>query len=319
MAASLPALSLNTGAKMPSVGLGCWMGEPGQADRTIEMVKLALKNGYRHLDTASGYGNEVAVGKAVRKSGIAREEIFITTKLPNHHHDSVEDSFATSFKNLGVGYIDLYLLHWPQAVNDKGEVLQPEQSPTFVETWLEMEKLLKTGKVKAIGVSNFSVKNLEILLSKTTVVPANNQVELSACLPQFELKEYCDAKKIVLTAYSPFGQPDPTDYVVPFFSDPTLAEIAKMNDANVGQILVSWTVQRGIAVVPKSEKEERMKQNITLIKLSEPDMQSLNNYHKTPGMHRSLPRLHSKELGGSVFGWTYDQLGWPMREGGFVV
>ena len=138
------------------------------------------------------------------QSGIPREEIFLTTKLPNQDHQRVAQSLEESLNKLGLNYVDLYLMHWPLATRD-GETIPFGQSPTFVETWKEMEKLLATGKVRSIGVSNFSIKNLDILLAEASVVPATNQVELHPCLPSFELKEYCDKKGIVLTAYSPLG------------------------------------------------------------------------------------------------------------------
>jgi len=290
------------------------MGQPGGGETAEKMVKTALKHGYRHIDTAFGYGNEEFVGKAIRGSSVPREEIYVTTKLTGTNHGSVKEGFETSMKNLDIGYIDLFLIHWPMASNDKDEVLQPEESPTFVETWFEMEKLLETGKVKSIGVSNFSIKTLEKLLAKANVVPANNQVELHPCLPQEELKKYCDEKGILLTAYSPFGQPSPDNMVL--IKDSTVAKIAEKTNSTVGQVLISWAVQRGTAAVPKSEKEDRIKQNITLVKLSDEDMKTLNDLHKKEGMHRSLMKYHSKD---GVFGWTYEQLGWNMKEGGYVV
>jgi len=194
-------------------------------------------------------------------------------------------------------------------------MLSPEQSPTFAETWLEMVKLLDTGECKAIGVSNFSIKNLEILLAKTDVVPAVNQIELHPCLPQFDLVEYCEKKGIHVTAYSPLGQPTDSQ-PTPFFSDDAFAQIAKKHGVTVGQVLISWCVQRGISTMPKSEKEERVKQNITLVKLDSDDIKVLNEFHKKPDMHKSL--LLSYHVGGTFFGWTYDQLGWDMHGDGLV-
>ncbi|KAH8118772.1 Aldo/keto reductase [Phellopilus nigrolimitatus] len=315
MAASIPSFSLNDGNKIPSVGLGCWMGVPGGGDKVYKMVQLALKHGYRHIDTAFGYGNEEVVGKAIRESGIPREEIFVTTKLPQPHHGSVHKGFEISLKNLDIDYVDLYLMHWPQATNEKGEVLPPEESPTFIETWLEMEKLLKTGKVKSIGVSNFSIKTLDVLLPKANIIPAVNQVELHPFLPQVELKKYCETKGIILTAYSPFGQPVKDNMAL--LEEPIIGEIAKRTGLSVGQVLVSWAVQRGTVVIPKSEKEERIKQNITLVKLSDIDMKTLDELHLKPGMNRSLLARYIKN--GSVFGWTFEQLGWNLNDDGFVV
>ena len=158
-----------------------------------------------HPSQAYGYFNEEKVGKAIRESGVPRSEIFLTTKLPNHHHDRVSESLQESLDKLGLDYVDLYLMHWPMAYTADNKPIPYGQSPTFVETWKDMEKLLETGKVRAIGVSNFSVKLLEVLLEEASIVPATNQVELHPCLPSFELKKYCEEKGIILTAYSPLG------------------------------------------------------------------------------------------------------------------
>ncbi|KAG8713662.1 hypothetical protein FRC09_018468, partial [Ceratobasidium sp. 395] len=143
---SLPtSFTFNNGLKIPSVGLGCWMGWSGESDACYEMCLKGLKLGYRHLDTALGYSNEEAVGRAIRDSGIPREEIFVTTKLTWKHHGSVPEAFNLSLKNLGLDYIDLYLMHWPQASDPKTEkFFQPEEHPTYVETWKAMEALLPT-------------------------------------------------------------------------------------------------------------------------------------------------------------------------------
>ncbi|KAI5117867.1 hypothetical protein M0805_006569 [Coniferiporia weirii] len=331
MAASIPYFSLNNGTKMPSVGLGCWMGEVGGEERARRMVQTALKLGYRHIDTAFGYGNSIysqnltsdlifaligneeSIGKAIRESEVPREEIFVTTKLSWKHHGSVREGFEISLKNLDISYIDLYLMHWPQASRDDGVILSPEEHPTFVETWLEMEKLLETGKVKSIGVSNFSIKNLEKLLASANVIPVTNQVELHPCLPQYELKKYCEDRGILLTGYSPIGQPE-KDHMT-LLQESTIAEVAQGTGSTTGQVLISWAVQRGTAVVPKSEKEERIKQNITLVNLSETDMKTLDEIHLKPGMHRSLMRYHQN---GMVVGWTHKQLGWNMNGDGVV-
>ncbi|KAH8118773.1 Aldo/keto reductase [Phellopilus nigrolimitatus] len=314
MSASIPFFSLNDGNKIPSVGLGCWLGQPGGGDKVFQMVQTALKHGYRHIDTAFGYENEEYVGKAIRESGIPRGEIFVTTKLAQIHHGSVQEGLELSLRNLDIDYVDLYLMHWPQAANEKGEPLQPEEGPSFIETWLSMEKLLETGKVKSIGVSNFSIKTLDVLLPKANIIPATNQVELHPCLPQTDLKKYCEDKGILLTAYSPFGQPE-KDHMV-LLQEPIIGEVAERTGSSVGQVLVSWAVQRRTVVIPKSEKEERIKQNITLVKLSETDMKALDELHLKPGMHRSLLRYYTN---GGVFGWTNDQLGWNRDGDGVVV
>jgi len=309
--ADIPYFTLNNGTKIPSVGMGCWLGPDGGLDTIEKMVTDAIKNGYRHLDTAVGYSNEELVGKAIRESGIPRNEIYLTTKLPSKHHHCVRESFEESLKKLNCEYIDLYLMHWPFAEVD-GRSLSPEVHPTFVDTWKEMEKLLDTGKVKSIGVSNFSIKTLTELLAHAKVVPATNQVEINPCLPQFELQKFCEEKGILITAYSPFGQSNPL-----FFDDPDLKQIAERRGVTVPQLTISWIVQRGIITIPKSQNPERMKTNITLLKLTPEEMQAFDELHKKPGMHRSLLPYHNPD--NTVLGWTYEQLGWPMTTGGFAL
>jgi len=194
---------------------------------------------------------------------------------------------------------------------ENGRIIPPGESPTFVETWKEMEKLLDTGKVKSIGVSNFSIKTLNELLPHCAVIPATNQVEIHPCLPSFELQEFCESKGILLTAYSPFGQN--SDLIM---KNPELQSIADKHSGSVGQICVSWNVQRGIISIPKSSTPERQKSNISLVKLSNDEMKLVNDLHKKPDMHRSTSRFYHS--GPTVFGWTYDQLGWPLVKGGFV-
>ncbi|KAF7321543.1 Aldo-keto reductase [Mycena kentingensis (nom. inval.)] len=306
--ADIPHIILNNNKSIPSVGMGCWMGGPGGGDRVYDMCMAAFKAGYRHFDTAAGYANEEYVGKAIRDSGIPRSEIYLTTKLRGDNN--VQESLEASIKSLGVEYIDLYLIHWPQARID-GKALSPEESPTFVETWAEMEKLLETGRVKSIGVSNFSIKTLDVLLPHCVIMPATNQVEMHPCLPQNELKTYCESKGIPLTAYSPLGRS------TIFLEHPTILGLAEKNTCTAAQIVISWAVQRGTIPIPKSENAERMKANITLVKLSPEDFAAVDELHKQPGMHKSL-LVFDNTKDGKVFGWTYEQLGWNIQVGGQV-
>jgi glycerol 2-dehydrogenase (NADP+) len=173
------------------------------------------------------------------------------------------------------------------------------------------------GKVKSIGVSNFSIKTLQQLLPHCAVVPATNQVELHPCLPQNDLKAFCDEKGIFLTAYSPLGRPGGQDLPsFSFFSDPFITGIATMNELTPGQVLLSWAVQRGTVVVPKSETSERLSANIQLKRLSTENMSTINALHERPGLHRSLLGFHKEDC--TVFGWSYEDLGWNMTKGGMV-
>lgn len=183
----------------------------------------------------------------------------------------MKEAFERSLAALNIEYIDLYLMHWPQAQLASadpasgfgGNFLQPDESPTIHETWADMVKLLETGKVRALGVSNFGVPLLESLLAKTDVVPAVNQVELHPLFPRVALREFSTKHGIVITAYSPIGQPSPNT-VSPLLTDDAVTSAAKKVGATEGQVVLSWAVQHGIVVVPKSENPERMKKNITV-------------------------------------------------------
>ncbi|KIK65214.1 hypothetical protein GYMLUDRAFT_220485 [Collybiopsis luxurians FD-317 M1] len=316
MAAEIPSFTLNNGTKIPSIGLGCWLGSPGDDERVYHMCLNAIKAGYRHFDTAAGYGNEIQVGKAIRDSGIPREEIYLTTKLANPDHGRVEEAFEESLKNLNSDYIDLYLMHWPQAGKPDngiwGDVaFRLHESPTFVETWKDMERLLGSGKVKSIGVSNFSVKNLEILLPHCTVVPVTNQVQLHPCLPQNDLKAYCESKGIILTAYSPLGQPGGHDQPISLLNNETITALASKLNVDIAQVLLSWGVQRKTVVIPKTENKQRLASNISLIQLSPEDMKIVDDLHLQPNMHRDLVHATRVANKGQLFGWTMDELGFP--------
>ncbi|TCD61637.1 hypothetical protein EIP91_008143 [Steccherinum ochraceum] len=312
MATSVPSFRLNNGTTMPAIGIGCWMGTVGGADDVREMVEYALKIGYRHIDTAWAYKNEVDVGKAIRNSGIPRDQIYLVTKLVDLHHGMVQEAFNISLKQLGVDYIDLYLMHWPQAKDPKTDrTLQPSESPTFVETWKAMEKLLDTGKVKSIGVSNFSPKNLDILLPHAKVVPVTNQVEMHPLLPQLELLEYCRTKGIVITAYTPVARGSPD-----LFEHASLKKISARLKCEPVQVIMGWFIKKGVVAIPKSANRTRLLQNLTHVNISEEDEAEIDAIHKAPGMHRSVLDYH---VDGKVFGWTHEQLGWPFNKDGVVV
>jgi len=287
------------------------MGSVGGGNAVINMVQHALKVGYRHIDTALYYGNEQQVGEAVRNSGIPREELFITTKLPGHHHGSVQKGFEESLGNLDCQYIDLFLMHWPQGIDQDGKILQPEEYPTFVDTWKEMEKLLHTGKVKSIGVSNFSIKTLDVLLPQASVIPAVNQIEMHPLLPQTELLSYCKSKSILLTAYTPLAKHQDI-----FIDHPSVISVKNRLQCTTAQVLLSWGIIRGTVVIPKTANNQRLEENFVFVDLLPEENAGLDNIHRDPGMHRSVCGYHSP--GGMCSGWTYEQLGWPMKENGIV-
>ncbi|KAI0314144.1 NADP-dependent oxidoreductase domain-containing protein [Amylostereum chailletii] len=237
----------------------CWMGYVGkEGEREVrEMITNALEVGYRHIDTATTYGNESQVGRAILASGVPREQLFITTKLWSDDHGRVRAAFDESLEKLGCGYIDLYLMHWPQATREDGTALPADEYPTIVDTWKEMEALLVDGKVKSIGVSNFSVKTFEQLLPHVTVVPAINQVEMHPLLPQLDLLAYCTAKNIRLTAYTPLAKHKPE-----VMSHPAVVQIAERKGCTAAQAVLSWLVQKGVVVIPKTKTRARMVENL---------------------------------------------------------
>ncbi|KAH8108096.1 aldo/keto reductase [Cristinia sonorae] len=310
--ATTPSFSLNNGRTIPAIGVGCWMGAPGGADDVREMVEYALKIGYRHIDTAFAYQNEEYVGQAIRNSGIPRDQIYLVTKLHDVHHGSVQEGLDLSLKQLGVDYIDLYLMHWPQARDPvTSRILRPDEHPTFVETWKEMEKLLESGKVKSIGVSNFSVKTLEILLPQAKVIPAVNQIEMHPLLPQLDVLDYCRKKNILVTAYTPLGRGHPD-----LMEHPVLKEIRTRLGGTSVQVVMGWFVKKGVVAIPKSANQTRLKENLAYVSISSEDEAKIDAIHKEPGKHRSMIGYHQPD--GTVFGWSYEQLGWPFKKDGVV-
>jgi len=302
----IPAVTLNNGVQMPAIGHGSWSGmTPEERDQSVPWLKTALEAGHRHIDTAQFYGTEKHTGIVVRESGISREQIFVTTKLPWNHHTRVAQSFEESLNFLDLGYIDLYLMHWPQAVlydeNDPmpkhpdGTLITTDHS--FNDTWAEMEKLLDTGKVRAIGVSNFSVENLERLLKTAKIVPAVNQVELHPYLAQTDLLEYCKHKGIIVTAYSATGYSNVR-------GDPLMVELGEKYNVSPTQVTLAWHLARGATAVPKSTNFERQKENINLPKLDEEDIKRIS------GLDKNERLCNKADEHGKVWGWTYEQLGW---------
>ncbi|KAI0891437.1 protein GCY [Annulohypoxylon nitens] len=270
--------TLNTGAKIPAVGLGTWQSKPGEVRSA---VAYALKDGYRHIDAALVYANETEVGQGIKDSGVPREEIFITSKVWNSHQDNVKAGLEKTLKDLDVDYLDLYLVHWPVRLvpNETSEIFPVNPDGTRAvdrswdqsETWRQMEEIYKSGKVKAIGVANWSIPYLEELRKKWTIVPAVNQVELHPFLPQHELRAYCDKLGILLEAYSPLGSTG-----APIMTDPDIQKIAEKNGVSAATILISYHVNKGAVVLPKSVTEKRISSNREVIELSKEDLDVLD-------------------------------------------
>ena len=240
-----------------------------------EAVKVALKKGYRHIDTALAYGNEAEVGKGIKESGVPRSEIWLTTKLDNTWHHRVTAGIDSSLKDLGTDYVDLYLMHWPSST-DPADTKKHLPDWDFIKTWQELQKLPATGKVRNIGVSNFGIKNLEKLLNDPSckIVPAVNQVELHPNNPSPKLVQYCKEKGIHCTGYSCLGSTNS-----PLYKDATLLKMAEKKGKTPQQLLLAWGIQKGWSVIPKSVSQGRIEKNFELDgwELSSQEVHELDN------------------------------------------
>ncbi|MBL4952832.1 aldo/keto reductase [Neobacillus sp. OS1-32] len=263
MATSLTdTTTLHNGVKMPWFGLGVFKVKEGS--EVIESVRAALKHGYRAIDTAAVYQNEEGVGKAIKESGVPREEIFITSKVWNSDqgYESTLQAYETSLKKLGLDYLDLYLIHWPG-------------KNKFKETWKALEKLYKDGRVRAIGVSNFKIHHLEELLKDCEIKPMVNQVEFHPHLTQKDLLAYCQKEGIQLEAWSPLKQGQ-------LVNDPVLTEIGKKYGKSAVQVILRWDLQNKVVTIPKSIKEQRIIDNANIFdfELTAEDMETIDGLNK---------------------------------------
>jgi methylglyoxal/glyoxal reductase len=258
--------TLNNGVKMPWFGIGVFKVEEGP--ELVNAVKLAIKHGYRSIDTAAIYGNEEGVGQAIqegiKEARINREELFVTSKVWNSDlgYESTLAAYETSLKKLGLDYLDLYLIHWP--VEGK-----------YKDAWRALETLYKQGKVKAIGVSNFQGHHLEDLMKDAEMKPMVNQVEYHPLLSQKDVHSFCQKHDIQLEAWSPLMQGQ-------LFEHPDLKEIANKYNKTIAQVILRWDLQNGIVTIPKSTKEHRIIENAAIydFELSKEDMQHINRLNQ---------------------------------------
>ncbi|RLV55996.1 aldo/keto reductase [Aeromicrobium phragmitis] len=258
--ASVPQITLNNGVEIPQFGFGTWQIPPEDAqDRVAE----ALEVGYRHIDTAQMYGNEEGVGAAIAAAGLAPEDVFVTSKLNNNNHapERVAASLDESLDRLGLERLDLFLIHWPL----------PTIDIDYVETWKAMEEVYRSGKTRAIGVSNFNAHHLRRLLDETEVVPAVNQIEVHPFFTQDDLRAVNAEHGIATEAWSPLAQGQ-------ILSNPAVTQIAEAIGRAPSQVALRWHLQRGDIVFPKASSIERVRQNFDVFdfELSEADMGSIS-------------------------------------------
>lgn len=255
------SVKLNNGNYIPSIGFGTSLIT---GDECVKVIKMAIDTGYRHIDTASVYKNEIEIGNAIKMSNINREELFITSKVWKNSmgYENTLKSLNNTLKNLDLEYVDLFLIHWPKNNDNK----------LNIETWKALEKIYKEGKAKNIGVSNFLKKHLEVILDNSDIIPAVNQIEFHPGLIREETIEFCKKNNIVVEAWAPLGKGK-------MLNNEALINIAGKYNKSVAQLCLKWCLQNEVIPLPKSEKEERMRQNLDLFdfEISKEDMDTINN------------------------------------------
>jgi 2,5-diketo-D-gluconate reductase A len=260
MSAEPPTVELNSGRAIPQLGFGVYQIPP---EETAEAVDTALENGYRHIDTAQMYGNEQGVGEAIRASGLDRADVFVTSKLNNGAHapGDARRAFEGTLAELGLHYVDLFLIHWPLPTRYDGD---------FVSTWKALEEFQREGRARSIGVSNFQVDHLRRLAAEADVVPAVNQIELHPYLLNEDVRAYGEAHGIATEAWSPIAQGD-------VLGDPVITAIADRLGRSPAQVVLRWHLQRGSIVFPKSVTPARIKENFEIFdfRLESDDVEQL--------------------------------------------
>lgn len=269
--------NLPNGVKIPCIGYGTLNIKNGE--NTINAVKKAIENGYRHIDSAEVYGNDEAIGIAIKQSNIKREELFITSKVSNDNrgYNNTIKAFNETLNRLQLAYLDLYLIHWPLARGD-----QEYCKKINIETWQALETLYKEGKVKAIGVSNFLEHHLNPIIEKATIMPMINQLEIHPGQRQNEIVEFCRNNNILIEAWGPLASGK-------VLTNNSLIEMARKYNKSVAQICIKWCLQQDIIPLPKTESTDRMKENLNVFdfEISKEDMEKINSmrYFAGSGLH----------------------------------
>jgi 2,5-diketo-D-gluconate reductase A len=263
---AVPEIMLNNGRTIPQLGFGVFLVEP---DETVAAVSTALQTGYRHIDTAEGYGNEKEVGEAIRKSGLDRADVFVTSKLDNSSHrpDDARRAFDASLDALGFDYLDLFLIHWPLPTRYDGD---------FVSTWRTLEEFYRDGRARSIGVSNFQAHHLRRLHTETEIPPAVDQFECHPYLTQDDLRAFCGEHQIAIEGWAPLARGGE------LLADPEIGTIAERAGKTPAQVVLRWHIQRGDIVFPKSVTPDRIRENIDIFdfELSATDVEDITVLNK---------------------------------------
>ncbi|KAJ5740069.1 hypothetical protein N7533_012853 [Penicillium manginii] len=287
---SQKTFQLNTGAHIPAIGIGTWQDEDAQEAAVLQ----ALQTGYRHIDTARCYGTEPAVGRAIKQSGVPRNEIFVTSKLWNnkHHPEDVGAALQQTLESLSLEYLDLFLMHWPVAFK-RGDDMFPSDGNgnlitddiDYLDTYRAMEALVTSGKAKAIGISNFSKKEVQRVIDNAEIIPAVHQMELHPWLQQTDFVEFHKNNGIHVTQYSPFGNQNEIygsrEDHGQLVNDKSLVEIGKKYGKTSNQVALAWGIYHGRSVIPKSKSPERISQNFDIaFKLEDEDVSKIDKLDK---------------------------------------
>lgn len=274
---TIPGIALNDGKTIPQLGFGVWQVEN---DEVVGAVATALQAGYRHIDTAQGYGNEEGVGKALADSGIAREELFITSKLrtKDQGYDATLKSFMGSLDRLGLDYLDLFLIHWPVPGQDR-----------YSDTWKAFVQLQRDGRIRSIGVSNFLPEHLERIIGDSGVTPAVNQIELHPQYQQRDVRDFHSQHGIAIESYSPLGSGSG------LLDDKTIAAIAEKHGKSPAQAIIRWHLQQGLIVIPKSVHADRIRANADVFsfELDDDDMAKIAGLDRADGKIGSDPATNN--------------------------
>ncbi|KAK0403461.1 hypothetical protein QR680_016932 [Steinernema hermaphroditum] len=306
---------LSSGYEFPLVGLGTWQSKPGEV---AQAVKDAVLAGYRHIDCAHIYGNQKEIGESLETlfaAGVVkREELFITSKIWNtfHSYEAAKELVEIMLKDLRLEYLDLCLIHWPMGYKEGGDVFPRDDNgimqysdADYIDTWKAMEEKVAEGKIKSIGLSNFSEKQIDRVIANGTIKPAALQVEMNVYLQQPELVKYCKNHEIVITAYSPLGNatsPMRKEHHPLLLDDEALKEIAQAHKKSVAQVAIRFLVQQGIVAIPKSTKEHRIRENFDVLdfSLNEEEMEKIRSLDK----RLRISDLSFRDAGHPHFPWT---------------